>query len=119
VKNPATVEPAESSNTIKKQSEKASAIQLSKNQSWKEEFLDAENEFGKFPNIPRPKKTKYVPAVLSRKEIDDIIRSFEYPYTHEIRYPRPKEIKSPMISSQENFDPLAPLMIPATGTGEL
>jgi integron integrase len=37
-------------------------------------------EFDDFKNIPRAKKTKYVPSVLSRKEIDDIINNLEYPY---------------------------------------
>lgn len=36
-------------------------------------------EFGDLKEIPRAKRTKYVPAVLSRKEIDDIIDILEYP----------------------------------------
>jgi integron integrase len=38
-------------------------------------------EFGDFQDIPRAKRTKYVPAVLSRQEIDDIIGNLDYPYT--------------------------------------
>ena len=38
-------------------------------------------EFGDFKDIPRAKRTKYVPSVLSRKEIDDIIDNLEYPYS--------------------------------------
>jgi integron integrase len=38
-------------------------------------------DFGDFKGIPRAKKTKYVPTVLSRKEIDLIIKNLEYPYT--------------------------------------
>ncbi|NIR48971.1 integron integrase [candidate division KSB1 bacterium] len=36
-------------------------------------------EFGDFKNIPRAKRTKYAPSILSRKEIDDIIDNLEYP----------------------------------------
>ena len=36
-------------------------------------------EFGDFKDIPRAKRTKYAPAILSRKEIDDIIDNLEYP----------------------------------------
>lgn len=38
-------------------------------------------EFGDFKDIPRAKRTKYVPSVLSRKEIDHIIKNLDYPYT--------------------------------------
>lgn len=38
-------------------------------------------EFGDFKDIPRAKRTKYAPSVLSRKEIDDIIDNLEYPYS--------------------------------------
>ena len=38
-------------------------------------------EFGDFKDIPRAKRTKYAPSVLSRKEIDDIINNLEYPYS--------------------------------------
>ena len=34
---------------------------------------------GNFKDIPRAKKTKYVPIVLSRKEIDEIIQNLKYP----------------------------------------
>jgi integron integrase len=37
-------------------------------------------EYGDFSGVPRAKKTKYVPAVLSRKEIDAIIKNLSYPY---------------------------------------
>ncbi|MEA1884724.1 MAG: integron integrase [Thermotogota bacterium] len=37
-------------------------------------------DFGNFSNIPRAKRTKYTPTVLSRKEIDSIIDNLEYPY---------------------------------------
>ncbi len=38
-------------------------------------------EFGDFKDIPRAKRTKSVPAILSRKEIYDILDNLEYPYT--------------------------------------
>jgi len=41
-------------------------------------------EFGDFKDIPRAKRTKYVPSVLSRKEIDDIIDNLEYPYIEQV-----------------------------------
>lgn len=37
-------------------------------------------EFGNFKDIPRAKRTRYTPSVLSRKEIDDIIDNLNYPY---------------------------------------
>jgi len=37
-------------------------------------------EYNDFSGIPRAKKTQYVPAVLSRKEIDAIIKNLLYPY---------------------------------------
>jgi len=37
-------------------------------------------EYGDVSGVPRAKKTKYVPAVLSRKEIDAIIKNLLYPY---------------------------------------
>ena len=37
-------------------------------------------DFGNFSNVPRAKRTKYTPTVLSRKEIDAIIANLEYPY---------------------------------------
>lgn len=38
-------------------------------------------EFGDFKDIPRAKRTKYAPSVLSRKEIDAIINNLEYLYS--------------------------------------
>lgn len=38
-----------------------------------------EKEFGDFKNIPRAKRTKYAPAILSRKEIEDILKCLDYP----------------------------------------
>jgi integron integrase len=38
-------------------------------------------EFGDFKGIPRAKKTRYVPSILSRKEIDAIIANLDYPYS--------------------------------------
>ncbi|MDW7680190.1 MAG: integron integrase [bacterium] len=37
-------------------------------------------EFGNFQNVPRAKRTKYTPTVLSRKEIDTIIDNLDSPY---------------------------------------
>lgn len=37
-------------------------------------------EFGNFKNVPRAKRTKYTPTVLSRKEIDAIVAKLNYPY---------------------------------------
>ena len=37
-------------------------------------------DFSNFSNVPRAKRTKYTPTVLSRKEIDSIIDNLEYPY---------------------------------------
>lgn len=37
-------------------------------------------DFGNFNNIPRAKRTRYTPTVLSRKEIDAIIDNLAYPY---------------------------------------
>ena len=36
-------------------------------------------DYGDFKGIPRAKKTKYVPTILSRKEIDAIIENLDYP----------------------------------------
>ena len=38
-------------------------------------------EFANFKGIPRAKRTKYVPSILSRKEIHDIIDNLKYPYS--------------------------------------
>lgn len=37
-------------------------------------------DFGDFSDVPRAKKSKYIPVVLSRKEIDAILKHLEYPY---------------------------------------
>ena len=37
-------------------------------------------DFGNFNNVPRAKRTKYTPTVLSRKEIDAIIAHLDHPY---------------------------------------
>lgn len=37
-------------------------------------------DFGEHKDIPRAKKSKYIPIVLSRKEIDSVLRHLEYPY---------------------------------------
>ena len=38
------------------------------------------NEFGELKDIPRAKRKPYIPAVLSREEIDAIIARLKYPY---------------------------------------
>ena len=37
-------------------------------------------DFGEHRDIPRAKKSKYIPVVLSRREIDSILQHLEYPY---------------------------------------
>ena len=37
-------------------------------------------DFGEFKDIPRAKKSKYIPIVLSRKEIDSVVKHLEHPY---------------------------------------
>jgi len=37
-------------------------------------------DFGDHKDIPRAKKSKYIPVVLSRKEIDAVVKHLEYPY---------------------------------------
>jgi integron integrase len=37
-------------------------------------------DFGDHKDIPRAKKSKYIPVVLSRKEIDAVLKHLEYPY---------------------------------------
>jgi len=37
-------------------------------------------DFGDHKDIPRAKKSKYIPVVLSRKEIDDVVKFLGYPY---------------------------------------
>jgi len=39
-----------------------------------------DKEYGDFSGIPRAKRTRYVPTVLSRKEIDAILARLAYPY---------------------------------------
>ncbi len=37
-------------------------------------------DFGEHKDIPRAKKSKYIPIVLSRKEIDSVVKHLEHPY---------------------------------------
>lgn len=37
-------------------------------------------DFGDHKDIPRAKKSKYVPVVLSRREIDEVLKHLSYPY---------------------------------------
>ena len=37
-------------------------------------------DFGDHKDIPRAKKSKYIPVVLSRREIDDVLKHLSYPY---------------------------------------
>jgi integron integrase len=37
-------------------------------------------DFGEHKDIPRAKKSKYIPVVLSRREIDAVLKHLEYPY---------------------------------------
>lgn len=37
-------------------------------------------DFGEHKDIPRAKKSKYIPVVLSRKEIDAVVKRLEHPY---------------------------------------
>lgn len=37
-------------------------------------------DFGEHKDIPRAKKSKYIPVVLSRREIDSVLKHLEYPY---------------------------------------
>ena len=37
-------------------------------------------DFGDFKDVPRAKKSKYIPVVLSRKEIDTVLKHLQYPY---------------------------------------
>jgi integron integrase len=38
-------------------------------------------DFGEHKDIPRAKKSQYIPVVLSRKEIDSVLKQLEYPYS--------------------------------------
>jgi integron integrase len=37
-------------------------------------------DFGDFRDVPRAKRSKYIPVVLSRREIDAVLKHLEYPY---------------------------------------
>jgi integron integrase len=37
-------------------------------------------DFGDYKDVPRAKKSKYIPVVLSRKEIDAVLKHLQYPY---------------------------------------
>lgn len=37
-------------------------------------------DFGEHKDIPRAKKSSYIPVVLSRREIDDVVKHLEHPY---------------------------------------
>jgi len=37
-------------------------------------------DFGDHKDVPRAKKSKYIPVVLSRKEIETVLRHLQYPY---------------------------------------
>jgi integron integrase len=37
-------------------------------------------DFGDYKDVPRAKKSKYIPVVLSRREIDSVIKHLSYPY---------------------------------------
>lgn len=37
-------------------------------------------DFGEHQDIPRAKKSRYIPVVLSRREIDSVLKHLEYPY---------------------------------------
>ena len=37
-------------------------------------------DFGQHQDIPRAKKSRYIPVVLSRKEIDSVLKHLEYPF---------------------------------------
>ncbi len=37
-------------------------------------------DFGEHQDIPRAKKSRYIPVVLSRREIDAVLKHLEYPY---------------------------------------
>jgi len=37
-------------------------------------------EFGKLDGVVRAKRTKYIPVVLSRNEVDLIVKNLRYPY---------------------------------------
>lgn len=37
-------------------------------------------DFGDYKDVPRAKKSKYIPIVLSRKEIEEVLKHLQYPY---------------------------------------
>jgi integron integrase len=37
-------------------------------------------DFGDYKDVPRAKKSKYIPVVLSRKEIESVLKHLQYPY---------------------------------------
>ncbi|MBI4621027.1 MAG: tyrosine-type recombinase/integrase, partial [Desulfobacterales bacterium] len=37
-------------------------------------------DFGDYRYVPRAKKSKYIPVVLSRKEIETVLKHLQYPY---------------------------------------
>jgi len=37
-------------------------------------------DFGEYKDVPRAKKSKYIPVVLSRKEIETVLKHLQYPY---------------------------------------
>ena len=37
-------------------------------------------DFGDYKDVPRAKKSRYIPVVLSRKEIDTVLKHLQYPY---------------------------------------
>ena len=37
-------------------------------------------DFGEYKDVPRAKKSKYIPVVLSRKEIEAVLKHLQYPY---------------------------------------
>jgi integron integrase len=37
-------------------------------------------DFGDYKDVPRAKKSKYIPVVLSRKEIEAVLKHLQYPY---------------------------------------
>jgi integrase len=37
-------------------------------------------DFGEHKDIPRAKKSRYIPVVLSRREIDSVLKHLEHPY---------------------------------------
>ena len=37
-------------------------------------------DFGDYQDVPRAKKSKYIPVVLSRKEIETVLKHLQYPY---------------------------------------